>query len=83
LRWRYLPLVQCLVIDGDSSGAWGMEKWFCLAAMAIAGLLLLLFMLDMAMGIPFGKANFVVDICGFLASGVVIFLGFDAFKDLS
>lgn len=60
-----------------------MEKWFCLSAMAIAGLLLLLFVLDMAMGIPFGKANFVVDICGFLASGVVIYLGFDAFKDLS
>lgn len=60
-----------------------MEKWFCLSAMAVAGLLLLLFVLDLAIGIPFGKANLVVDICGFAASGVVIYLGFDAFKDLT
>jgi len=31
-----------------------MEKWFCLGSMGVAGLLALLFLLDMALGMPFG-----------------------------
>lgn len=71
------------IFDWRHPRGWGMEKWFCLSAMAVAGLLLLLFVLDLAVGFPFGKANLTVDICGFLASGLVVYLGFDAFKDLS
>lgn len=67
---------------GDTIGALGMEKWFCLSAMGIAGLLLVLFLLDIAIGIPFGKIDTLTDICGILASGLVIYLGFDAFRDL-
>jgi hypothetical protein len=67
---------------GDTFGALGMEKWFCLSAMGIAGLLLALFMLDIALGIPFGKSNMTTDVCGIVASGLVVYLGFDAFRDL-
>jgi hypothetical protein len=59
-----------------------MEKWMCYGSMGVAGLLLLLFLLDMFTGIPFGKISIVVDIFGILAAGVVGFLAFDAFRDL-
>jgi hypothetical protein len=58
-----------------------MEKWLCFGSMGVAGLLVLLFLLDIALGIPFGR-TVMVDIVGLLASGVVLYLGFDALKDL-
>lgn len=51
--------------------------------MGVAGLLCLLFVLDMAVATPFGGTSMVVDILGLLASGLVAYLGFDAYKDLS
>ncbi len=59
-----------------------MEKWLCFGSMGVAGFLLLLFLLDIALGFPFGGSSAVVDVFGILASGVVLYLGFDAFKDL-
>ena len=59
-----------------------MEKWLCFGSMGVAGLLLLLFLLDVALGIPFGRASVGVDIFGILACGVVLYLSYDAFKDL-
>jgi hypothetical protein len=49
--------------------------------MGVAGLLLLLFILDIVVAIPFG--GFVlVDVFGVLASGLVLYLAFDASRDL-
>jgi hypothetical protein len=59
-----------------------MEKWLCWGSMGVAGLLLLLFLLDMVVKFPFGGVNVVVDIFGMLASGVVLYLAYDAFRDL-
>lgn len=59
----------------------GMEKWLCFGSMGIAGLLLLLFVLDVVAGFPFGR-TIVVDIFGAIISGLVLYLAFDAFKDL-
>jgi hypothetical protein len=59
-----------------------MEKWMCWAAMGIAGLLLLLFLLDLFAGVPFGGISKAVDIMSILASGLVLYLAYDAFKDL-
>jgi hypothetical protein len=50
--------------------------------MGVAGLLLLLFGLDIALKIPFGGISPVVDIVSIIASGLVLFLAWDAFKDL-
>ena len=58
-----------------------MEKWLCFGSMGVAGLLLLLFLLDVALGIPFGR-TVLVDIFGILVSGLVLYLAYDAFKDL-
>jgi hypothetical protein len=59
-----------------------MEKWLCFSSMGVAGLLLLLFLLDIIIGVPFGKSSIMVDIFGILTSGLVFFLAFDAFRDL-
>lgn len=60
-----------------------MEKWFCLGSMGVAGLLSLLFLLDMVLGMPFGGVSLLVDILGLLAGGLVLYLAFDAFRDLN
>jgi hypothetical protein len=59
-----------------------MEKWLCWSAIGVAGLMLLLFLLDLILSFPFGGLNSVVDIFGILASGLVLFLGWDALRDL-
>ena len=61
----------------------GMEKYLCYGALGVAGLMGLLFLLDLVVGFPFGGGPFVVpDVLGILASGVVGFLGFNAMKEL-
>jgi hypothetical protein len=59
-----------------------MEKWLCWGSMGVAGLLLLLFLLDLMFGFPFQKVSLYVDFFGILASGLVLYLAWDAFKDL-
>jgi len=59
-----------------------MERWLCWGSMGVAGLLLLLFLLDIVASVPFGGTSPIVDIFGILASGLVLYLGYDAFRDL-
>ena len=61
---------------------WSMEKWLCWGSLGVAGVLLIAFILDIAMGIPFGSLSAVVDILGILACGLVGFLAWDALRDL-
>jgi hypothetical protein len=60
-----------------------MEKWMCYGSMGVAGVLLFLFLLDIVMpgGFLYGR-SIGVDIFGILASGVVGYLAFDAYRDL-
>lgn len=58
-----------------------MDKWLCWGSMGVAGLLLLLFLLDIILGFPFGGFK-VVDVFGILASGLVLYLAYDAFREL-
>ena len=60
-----------------------MEKWMCWGSMGVAGLLLLLFLLDMILGFPFGGAVTSVDIFGILACGLVLYLACDAIQGLA
>jgi hypothetical protein len=59
-----------------------MEKWMCWSAIGVSGLLLVLFILDVAMKIPFGGLSPVVDIVSAIASAIVLYLAYDALKDL-
>jgi hypothetical protein len=60
-----------------------MEKGLCYATLAVAAVMALVFVADLAAGIPFGGNDFMIgDILGFLASLIVGYLGFNALKDL-
>jgi hypothetical protein len=63
-------------------GLFFMEKWLCWSSMGVAGLLLLLFLLDLILDFPFGGISKAVDIVSIVASAVVLYLAWDAFKDL-
>ena len=59
-----------------------MEKWLCWAAMGVAGFLLLLFLLDLFLRIPFGGLSHVVDVLGVIAASAILYLGWDAYQDV-
>src|SRR5947209_9987803 len=59
-----------------------MEKWLCWGSMGVAGLLLLLFLLDLVLSIPFNGISKPVDVLTILASGLVLYLAWDASRDL-
>ncbi len=60
-----------------------MEKWLCWSSIGVAGLMLLLFLIDITpLHFPFGGLSTTVDVFGILASGLVLFLGWDALRDL-
>ena len=59
-----------------------MEKRLCYGAMGVSGFLLLLFLLDLVTGFPFGRINMFVDFVGIAARALVLYLSYDAFRDL-
>lgn len=59
-----------------------MEKWLCWGSMGVAGVMLLLFTLDLIVGIPFNGISISVDILSILCSALVLYLGWDASRDL-
>lgn len=60
-----------------------MQKWMCLGAMIVAGLTLILCLMDLIMGKPFGGDSFMLaDIGGILAAGTTAYLGFNAYQDV-
>ena len=54
-----------------------MEKWLCWASMGVAGLLMLLFLLDLTLKFPFSQVSTLVDILGIITSGLVGYLAWD------
>jgi hypothetical protein len=60
-----------------------MEKGLCWGSLGVAALMLLFFILDITpLGIPFGGMSTVVDIFGILASAILLYMSFDALRDL-
>ena len=60
-----------------------MQKWMCLGAMGIAGLALLLCLLDLIVGVPFGGGPYMLaDIGGIVAAGVLGYLAWNAYQDV-
>lgn len=59
-----------------------MEKWLCWGSLGVSGILLALFILDIAIRIPFGRISMVVDILGAVACALVAYLSWDASRDL-
>ena len=61
-----------------------MEKRLCIASMAVAGLLVLLFVLDLVVQFPFGGGStfMVIDIIGALSGGMLMYLSWNALRDV-
>ena len=64
-----------------------MEKWMCFATLGVAAIMMLVFLLDLIVGIPFGGSSGsnpfqIFDIFGIFASLVVAYLGFNALRDV-
>jgi len=58
-----------------------MGKYLCWAALGISGFMLFLFVSDLAVKTPFGRISIVVDVVGALASGIVMYLSWEAFRE--
>lgn len=59
-----------------------MEKGICYAALGIAALMFLLFLLDLVAKFPFGGGSFVTaDILGVISAAIVGYLAFNALRD--
>jgi len=64
-----------------AQGAGPMAKAMSIAGMVVAGLLVLAFGVDLALGIPFGGADMITD-AGFLVSGAILgYLSWNALRD--
>jgi hypothetical protein len=59
-----------------------MEKWMCWGSLGAAGVVLVLFLLDLIVGQPFGGLSTAVDILGIVACALVAYVSWDALKDL-
>ena len=59
-----------------------MGKYLCFGSMGVAGLMLVLFIADLTIGKPFSKIDSWVDILGAVASGIVGYLSWEAYRDL-
>lgn len=60
-----------------------MPKILTIAGMVVAGLLLLLFGLDLALGIPFSKASLLLDIGFALAAALLAYLSWSSYRELT
>ena len=58
-----------------------MAKALTIFGMVVAGLLALVFVADMAVGVPFSGASWTMDIGAIIAAGVLGYLAWDAFRD--
>ncbi|MDY3552803.1 hypothetical protein R5W24_001892 [Gemmata sp. JC717] len=64
-----------------------MDKALCYGALGVGALMALVFVLDLVAGVPFGGGGsenpfVVVDVFGFIGAVIVIYLGFNASRDL-
>ncbi len=59
-----------------------MSKVLCLFSTAVSALLLLVFLLDVAVGVPFKKANALMDIIFIVCSAGIIALSVLCFRKL-
>jgi len=59
-----------------------MSKAMPILGMVVAGLVGLAFLLDLAVGIPFDGANWVMDVGALLAAAILGYLSWDALRDV-
>jgi hypothetical protein len=60
-----------------------MEKWMCLVSMIAAGILLLIFGMDLALAWPFDRWGITTDILFVIASGFVLWQGYETWREVA
>lgn len=58
------------------------EKVLTLGSVIVAGLVVLIFLLDAALGLPFGRASLVLDILFVIGGAFVLWQGLDTLREL-
>lgn len=61
-----------------------MDKKLCIASMAVAGVMLVVFLLDLILGFPFGGSGpfLWIDIIGMICSVVLLYMAFHAWREV-
>ncbi len=59
------------------------EKTLTLIAIIVAGLLTLVFLLDLIVAIPFGRANLVLDILFTLGGALILWQGLETYREFA
>jgi hypothetical protein len=60
-----------------------MPKALAISGMAIAGLLVLMFGLDLAISVPFGRASFAMDVALLVCGGVLGYMSWNTFREVA
>lgn len=58
-----------------------MPKALTIFGMVVAGLIVLIFGLDLAVGVPFGGPSMVMDICFLVAALILAYMSWMAFRE--
>jgi len=61
---------------------WAMEKWLCWASLGVAGIFLLVFLLDLVTHFLFQGIGLVVDILCIVCCALLAYLAWDALRDV-
>ena len=60
-----------------------MEKTLCLASLGVAVLIGLVFALDLAVALPFGRVSLVQDVMFIVAAGLILWQGYEIYRQVS
>ena len=60
-----------------------MPKILAIAAMSVAGLILLLFLLDLAIKVPFKRPSVLMEVFFSLGAAIVVYLGWEVYREVS
>ncbi len=60
-----------------------MEKGLTIACLVLASLLTLVFVLDLAVGLPFSRQSWLLDVLFALAGGVLIWQGYETYREFA
>ena len=60
-----------------------MEKGLTIACLVLASLLTLVFVLDLAVGLPFSRQSWLLDVLFALAGGVLIGQGYETYREFA
>ncbi len=62
-------------------GSMETEKFLCLSSVVAAGLVIFIFLLDLALKFPFSRVSPLIDIMFLLGAGLVLWQGLESYRE--